>query len=329
MSLKQLSRHGLVTVAAALASCLALPALAQSDFPSRPLNIVVPYSPGGSADALGRLMGERLQQRLGQPVIVKNIPGAGTQIGTLNVTRAPADGYNLLLSASTLSTQAAVSRTFKQALEQDLAPLTEIVTGPLVMIVNPEVPVKNIQELIAYSKANPKALNFGSTGVGSSLHFLFEYFMSRTGAQMTHVPFPGSSQQLTALLQGSVQLLIDPVFLLKPNIDSGKVRALGVTTAQRSPSLPSVPSIAEAGVPGFDMPTWIGLLGHARAPAGTNAKLAGTLSLIIHDADMSKRLVDMGFVPGGSSQQDFTARIQREYDIWKTIVRERNITIND
>ena len=313
-SLARLALLSGLALAAGLTALLPVTASAQAAFPSRPITIVLPYPPGGSADTISRLVGDRLGAALGQPVIVQNRAGGSSAVGLNAVNAAPADGYTLFFAASTLTTQAAVNRVFATALDKQLLPLSEVVRGPFLIAANTAVQANGVKELVEFSKQNPNALNYGSTGIASSVHFTVEAFKSATGARLTHVPFSGSAPALNAALANQVQLVTDPVFLLKPQIEQGKLKAIAVTGATRSPLLPNVPTVAESGYPDFDLRFWMGFFIREGTPEPVVQKLNAALS-------------GMGFEPVGNTQREFQARIRNELATWAKVVRENNLTV--
>lgn len=292
---------------------------------SRTLNIIVPYPAGGSADTIARMVGERLGVELDQPVVVLNRPGGSSAVGLNAINAAPADGRTLFFAASTLTTQAAINKVFTEALDSQLVPLTEVVRGPFLIASNPQLNVSTITELIDYSKKNPDDINYGSTGIGSSVHFTVEAFKSATGAKMTHVPYPGSAPVLAAILGNHIQVMTDPVFLIKPHVEQGKLRALAVTGAERSQLLPDVPTVAESGYPDFDLAFWMGFFVRSGTSESNLSTLNSALTKAINDPSMHQRLSNMGFEPIGNDRKEFQQRIAAERDVWLKVARENNL----
>lgn len=324
------NRRGLLKIAAGAAVVasvvLPLPAASQVDFPNRALTIIVPYPPGGSVDASARLIADRMQAGLGQPVIVQNKPGASTAIGLAALQAAPPNGYTLLYGASAMTTQAAVNRSFAQTLDSTI-PLSEVARGYFLIAANTAVPASSVKELVDYSRQHPDALNYGSNGIGSSNHFTMEAFKSVTGAKMTHVPFSGSSPATAALLGNQIQIMCDPIYLLKPQLEQGKVKAIAVTGATRAQLLPNVATVAESGFRDFDMSFWFGLFLREGTPAPLVQKLNKAVVDAIRDPEVSKKLADMGLEPIGNSPSEFQARIRTELATWAKVVRDNNLKV--
>lgn len=324
-SLARLALLSGLALAAGLTALLPVTASAQAAFPSRPITIVLPYPPGGSADTISRLVGDRLGAALGQPVIVQNRAGGSSAVGLNAVNAAPADGYTLFFAASTLTTQAAVNRVFATALDKQLLPLSEVVRGPFLIAANTAVQANGVKELVEFSKQNPNALNYGSTGIASSVHFTVEAFKSATGARLTHVPFSGSAPALNAALANQVQLVTDPVFLLKPQIEQGKLKAIAVTGATRSPLLPNVPTVAESGYPGFDAPAWWAVLASSKTPPEIVKRMNDELNKVLKNPEVAKKLDAQGIDIGGGSVEQASAFIDKQITTWAKVVKDNNI----
>src|SRR5688572_15140269 len=250
---------------AALAFVTAAESGAQTAYPSKPVRMIVPSSPGGGTDIVGRILAQKLTESLGQQVIVENRAGAGTMIGNELVAKAPPDGYTLLMGISTLATIPSVFKTVRYDALRDLAPISQAVSVPNVLVVHPSVPARTVKALIALGKARPRELVAGSAGVGTNPHLSLELFRSMAGIELVHVPYKGSGLGIIGLMSGEVALSFVAVPTGMPHLKAGRVRALGVTTSMRTDSLPDVPTIAEAGLPGYEATQWFGVL----APAGT------------------------------------------------------------
>jgi len=324
-SLARLALLSGLALAAGLTALLPVTASAQAAFPSRPITIVLPYPPGGSADTISRLVGDRLGAALGQPVIVQNRAGGSSAVGLNAVNAAPADGYTLFFAASTLTTQAAVNRVFATALDKQLLPLSEVVRGPFLIAANTAVQANGVKELVEFSKQNPNALNYGSTGIASSVHFTVEAFKSATGARLTHVPFSGSAPALNAALANQVQLVTDPVFLLKPQIEQGKLKAIAVTGATRSPLLPNVPTVAESGYPGFDAPAWWAVLASSKTPPEIVKRMNEELNKALKNPEVAKKLDSQGIDVAGGSVEQAAAFIDKQVTTWAKVVKDNHI----
>ena len=284
-----LSRVFVLATSIALAGA----ALAQSaaNFPDRPIKLIVPYPPGGSTDPVARLLASDLSTRLGQPVVVDNRPGAAGSIGTEAVARAAPDGYTLLLHTSVIATDPTFKKTLPYDVKRDLAPVTLAVNGPYLLVVNPSLPVKNVAELIAYAKANPGKLNFGSAGQGSSGHLIGELFKTSAGIDMVHVPYKGGGPSITGLMGNEVQLLFDTISGSGALAENGKLRALAVTSSARSPALPNVPTINESGLKDFSVVYWLGIFAPAKTPPEIVDKLYKAFRASLDNPEVSAKLV--------------------------------------
>ena len=296
----------------------AVPALAQ--YPDRPVKIVVPFSAGGFTDSLARIVGQKLQEKWGQPVVVENKPGAGGNIGAELVAKAPPDGYTLFLATTpTHAVNPALYRKIAFDPVKDFEPIVLMVATPNVLIVNPGVPVKSVNELIATAKAEPKRYNYGSTGIGSSVHLQMEQLKSSVGIQMTHIPYKGSSQALTDLLAGSTQVMFDNFLFQLPHIRAGKVKPLAITAKQRSPLIPDVPTLREMGIQGFDIGPWFGLAAPSKTPAAIVNKVSADVNEVLRMKDVQEKLQGAEII-GGSPQQ-FAEFIGQELDKWGKLIR--------
>jgi tripartite-type tricarboxylate transporter receptor subunit TctC len=283
--------------AACFAACFAATSIsgfAQS-YPSKPIKFIVPYPPGGPLDTVARLTGQKLSERLGQPVIVENKPGAGGNLGADFVAKSPADGYTILMGA--VATHAINPTLYKKIpydAQKDFQPVTLLVSTPNVLVVNPSVKASNVKEFIALAKAEPNKLNFGSGSNGSAGHLAGELFKSMAGVEMTHVPYKGGAPATTDLIAGQIQLMFDNLANVMPNIKSGKLRALAVTTEKRSAFAPDLPTIAESGLTGFDISTWFGIFVPAGTPKEIVTKLNEEFNRAIREPAMKEKLDAMG-----------------------------------
>jgi len=311
------------------ATVLSLPlGLHAQTFPERPITLVVPYPPGGATDTLARILNTALSQRLGQPVIVDNKPGAGTAIGAKAVADAPADGHTLLISSNTTFT---VNPALKRSLPYDPLKSFESIgligTSPLVLLAHPSVAASNVQELVALSKAQPDKLAFGSFGVGTTAHLAGEIFKVMSGANLLHVPYRGSAPAMTDLIGGQIPLTFDTNVAAIPQLQAGKVKALAVTSARRSPTLPDVPTVAEAGFPGYEMVPWVVLVAPRGLPAPVSSKLSGALKAAVEDpttrAALAKAGLDVAWQPGSV----YDERVARELPLLRAYVHKANIPV--
>jgi len=310
-----------------LLACLALAyaggASAQDKYPSKVVHLIVPFATGGSTDALARVLAQQLGERIGQPVIVENRPGAGGTVGSDFVARATPDGYTLLLG--TVSTHA-VAVSLYQHLPydplRDFAPITEIATIPNLVVVNADkTPVKTLAEFIQLAKKQPGTLSYASNGPGTSNHLASELLKSTAGIDLLHVPYKGSGPALNDLLGGQVSMMMDVVMTSYPHVKAGKLRALAVTGATRSPLLPDVPTVAEQGFPGFEAIVWFGVFAPAKTPQPIVDYLNRELVAVIKGPKLAQLLESQGAQPVGNSQADFTATIQREIVKWRKVVQ--------
>jgi tripartite-type tricarboxylate transporter receptor subunit TctC len=323
-----LARRRVLHLAAAAAALPAWPDGARAlDYPTRPVRWILSAAPGGAADILARLMGAWLSQRLGQQFVVESHPGAGGNIGTEAVVRAAADGYTLHLTATSDAINATLYQNLGFSLERDLAPVAGLIRGPFVMVVTPSFPAKTVPEFIAYAKANPGVINFGSGGVGFASHVAGELFKMLAGVNMVHVPYRGQGPAMTGLLGGQIQVLFDPVVSSLPHIQGGRLRPLGVTTAARSDVLPDVPAIADV-VPGYEASIWFGTHVPKDTPAAIIDILNKETSAGLGDPALKARLTELGGTPMPMSPAAFGAFIAAEVDKWAKVIRFANIKLS-
>jgi tripartite-type tricarboxylate transporter receptor subunit TctC len=309
------------------ALCFAALSVQGQTFPSKPLRLVVPYPPGGVTDILGRALGQFMSDSLGQPVIIDNKPGAGGAIGTEAIAKSAPDGYTFGLGAS--STHVLNPMLYKLNYDpvKDFSPIGLATAVPLVMVVNPVTPVNNVAELLAWIKANPGKANYGSYGNASLAHLAGELFKSMTKVDMTHVPYKGSAPAMLDLLAGRVQLMFDNLASALPNIRAGKVRALAVTTRARTSFQKDLPTMEEAGVPGFDLTTWWGVMAPARTPPDVVDRLAREIQVALELPEVKEKLRAMGSeTPSVRSPAEFTAFVAREAKIYGELVKRSGAT---
>jgi tripartite-type tricarboxylate transporter receptor subunit TctC len=318
-------RRQFLSVAAGVAALPFARRIAQAQaYPSRPVRIIVPFAPGGTNDILGRLIGQWLSARLGQSFVVENRPGAGTNIGTEAVVRAPADGYTLLL----IGTPSAINATLYEKLNfnflQDIAPIAGLVRVPNVMVVNPSFPAKTVPEFIAYAKANPNKVNHASPGAGSSSHLAGELFKAMTGTQLVHVPYRGNAPALTDLMAGQVHVGFDTMPALIEFVRGGRLRALAVTTLTRSQALPDVPSMKDF-VPGYESSGFFGVGAPRNTPVEIVDKLNKEINAALADAKLSAQITEFGGMILAGSPADFRKLIADETEKWGKVIRTSNI----
>ena len=291
-------------------------------FPAKPVRLVVPFPPGGPLDAVGRAIADKLTQAWGQSVVVDNRQGAGGNIGADLVAKSPPDGYTVVMGA--LSTHAVNPSLYPKMpydAVKDFAPITRVAITPNVLVVNPALPVNSVKELVAYAKANPGKLSFGSGSNGSAGHLAGELFKADTGTDMVHIPFKGGAPAMQALLSGDTQLMFDNLANSMPQVKAGKLKALAVTTAQRSKLVPELPTMAEAGVPGFDISTWFGLMAPAGTPLDIVAKWNADVTKILNSPDMRERLTAQGAEAAPTTPAEFSAFIAQELAKYARIVK--------
>jgi tripartite-type tricarboxylate transporter receptor subunit TctC len=317
-------------LAAAAAALVGGPQVAHGQsYPNRVIRMVVPFAPGGSNDIIGRIIAERLTEALGQSVVIENKPGAGGSLGTDQVAKSAPDGYTLMIGAtSTLAANPSLYTKMNLDPPKDLTPITQIATGPFVLAVPSSLPVKSVGELIALAKAKPGEINFGSSGVGSSLQLTAELFKSMAGINIVHVPYRGLGPALTDVVAGRIQIIFSDMAGLLPFVQSGQIRALGVTSAKRSADLPDLPTLAEAGVPGYDATSWYGILGPAGLPPEIVARLNAELKKIVHSPAMTERFKTLGIEAVTGTPQEFSTYIRSEMDKWRAVVKAADIKVD-
>ena len=323
----KLPRRAFLHLAATIPALPAISRIARAQaYPSHPVHIVVPVAPGGALDILARLIGQWLSEHLGQPFVIENRPGAGTNIGVEAVVRAPADGYTLLLIPQSVTTNATLYEKLPFNFIRDIIPIAMISRLPLVMEVGPSVPAMTVPELIAYAKANPGKVSMASGGSGSASHVGGELFKIMTGTDMLHVPYRGGAPALTDLIGGQVQVMFSPLPESIESIRAGRVRALAVTTTERSQALPDVPTIADF-VPGFEASTWQGIGAPKHTPAEIVDQLNKQINAGLADDTIKARLADFGSVPTPMTPADFEQLIVAETEKWGQVVRAANIRL--
>ncbi|SEA84416.1 MULTISPECIES: Bug family tripartite tricarboxylate transporter substrate binding protein [Acidovorax] len=323
-----LRRHHLLILAVAAAAACLLPGTAAhaQAWPTKPVTIVVPFAAGGTTDVLARALGEKLATALGQPVIVENRGGAGATIGADYVAKAPADGYTLLMGAVHHTIATSVYKKLGYDFQKSFAPITTVALVPNVLAVSATTPAKDVKELVALVKATPDRFSYGSNGAGTAQHLIGTQFSTAIGHPLLHVPYKGSGPLTTDLLGGQVSMSFDTVTPVLPHIKAGKLRALAVTTAKRSSSLPDVPTLEESGFAGFDIGTWFGVLAPARTPADIVAKLNTEMVKVIQSPDFKKRMQDIGAEPIGNTSAQMAEQIAADTARFAKLVAENKIS---
>ena len=316
----------LMRFALAIAAVLSIGNVARADaqgaYPTKPVRLVVPFPPGGTTDILARAVAQKLSETWGQQVIVDNRPGAGGNIGSELVAKSAPDGYTLLMgTVGTHAINPSLYAKMPYDHVKDFTPVILVAGVPNVLVVNPSLPVNSVSELIAYGKANPNKLNFASSGNGTSIHLSGELFRTMTGVQMTHVPYKGSSPALTDLIAGQVQLMFANLPSSLQFIKAGKLRALAVTSLERSSALPDVPTLAESGLPGFEASSWFGVLAPAGTPNDIIAKLNTAIAGWLATADAKEKLAAQGAIAAGGAPDAFVRHIAAESAKWAKVVK--------
>ena len=301
-------------------------AIAQS-FPSKPITLIVPFPAGGTTDVLARALGERLSRSWGQPVIVDNRPGVGATLGASMVAKSKADGYTLLIGAVHHTIATSVYPKLTYDFQKDFAPITVIAMVPNVLAVNPRVPAKNVAELVALAKAQPGKLSYGSNGNGTAQHLIGTQFGNMTRAQILHVPYKGSGPLATNLLGGQISMSFDTITPVLPHIKAGKLTALAVTMDKRSPALPDVPTLDEAGLKGFNLGTWFGVLAPAATPKDVVTKLNTEMVKIIHSPEFRQKMEEIGANPIGNTTEQMAKQISEETQKFSKLVKEGKVAI--
>ena len=317
----------LLPATAALATLAAAPSAWAQQYPTRPVRIVAPFAPGGGTDFIARIIAQKLTAALGQQFIVDNRPGAGGMLGTEIGVKSVPDGYTLTMIAASYTVNPSLYK-LKFDPVTDLSAVVLIDKGPFLVVVHPSMPVKNIKELIALAKSKPGQINYATSGQGSIVHMATELFLNMAKIKMTHIPYKGTGPALTDTISGQTTLLFGSIASTLPYTKSGRLRPLAVTTAKRIPAEPNIPSVAESGVPGYDVTNWHGLIGPKGMPQSIVTRINGEVAKIIKQKDMEKQLQGDGLSADGGPPEEFQQRITREIAQWKKVVAESGIKIN-
>jgi tripartite-type tricarboxylate transporter receptor subunit TctC len=318
-------RHIAVLLAFAGAVTISAFAANNDDYPSRPVKIIVPFGAGGPTDVYARAIGEELRKSLHQPFVMENRPGAGTTIGTDIVAKSPPDGYTLLMVSGTQTVNETLYAHKQYQLMRDLVPIAPLIDTDLVLVVHPSVPAKNLNELLALARAKPGTINYGSSGPGSNYHMAGELLKNLTGVDIVHVPYKGSTGARNDILSGQIQILFDSVPTMAPMIKAGLVRALGTSGKLRSPTLPDVPTIAEAGVPGFNATLWIGFMAPAGTPQLIVDKLNQAITKILARPDIKEAWEKTGATPIVMTQLEFKTFMDGQVVKWANVIKANHI----
>jgi tripartite-type tricarboxylate transporter receptor subunit TctC len=314
-----------VAIGAVILSAEAQTRATAQAWPQRPVRIVVPSPPAGGTDIVARVMADHFSKAFKQQFFVENRPGAGNMIGIESVARAPADGYTFLMTASTLSLNSVLYKKVAYDPIKDFAPITLAAKAPNVLIVNPNVPAKTLPEFIALAKKQPGKLTYGTPGIGTSPHMCMELFKSLAGVDLQHIPYRGTVPALTDVMSGQISGMFSTMLSAKPQIEAGKVRAFGVSTATRSASMPDIPSIAEAGVPGYEAVQWYGFLAPAGTPAAIISQIHAESMKALNSAEMKEKLAHDGAEPSPTSPEEFAALIRNEIEKWRKVAKVAGI----
>ena len=309
----------------ALLAAVAATGASAQEYPSRPIRIVVPAAPGGSNDVLARLIGEKIRERLGQPVVVDNRAGAGQMIGSDHVAKSAPDGYTIMLPTATYAGSAAIQPKLPFDPVNDLTGVSMVGVGPLLLVVHPSVPVRNVKDLVALAKARTGQINYGSAGTGSVIHFAAEVFAANTAIDIVHVPYKSGAPAVAAAVAGEVPVIFMSLPSVWTQVKSNRLRAIAVTSAKRSPFVPDLPTVAESGVPGYAADQWWGVLAPAKVPAPIIAKLNAEINTILSVDDMRAKLATEGAEPVLMTPDAFNKFVRSEIAKFRKTVKERNI----
>lgn len=316
-----------ITRRALMGATLATPALAQ-DWPTRPVRVVIPYPPGGPTDLIGRVVAQRAQRELGQPLVIENKPGASGTIGAAEVARAAPDGQTFLMNASIHVIIPHLNRSLPFDALTDFAPVTNMALVPLVGLVNPRLPVRTLRELADHVKANPGRISYASSGIGAAQHLAGEMFKQVAGLDMVHVPYRGAAPAIQDLIAGNVQVMFDSVPASAGAVREGLLRPLAVTTPRRIAAYPELPTTAEAGFPGLVISTWYGVWAPPRTPAPIVSRFQRAVAVAVQDEEVKARMATLGADPVADTPDAFAAFCRSEYEKFGAIVRSANITLN-
>ena len=324
--MRELREASLYAALAAGAIFVASPPISAQQYPVRPVKIIVPFPPGGGNDFIARFIAQRLTPKFGQQVIVENRPGAGGAIGIEAGVKSPPDGYTITLISSGYTI---LPSTYSLKFDPlgDIAPIIQMSRGPLVILVNPSVEAKTTAELIALAKAKPGRLNYASSGQGSTIHLATELFASMAGIKMNHVPYKGTGPALTDTIAGQTDLYFSSTTAAKPHIGSGRLRALAVTTSERIPAAPDIPTVAESGLPGYEVILWHGLAGPKGMPREIVDRINNEVSEVLKSKDTAEQLQNDGVSPAGGTPEQLLATIKKEISVWRKVVRDAGVKV--
>jgi tripartite-type tricarboxylate transporter receptor subunit TctC len=317
-----------ILVSTALLSVAAVTPARADNFPSRPLHLIMPYSPGGIIDFTGRVVAQKLGDVLGQPVVAENRPGAGGIVGVDYVAHSAPDGYNVVIMDPAIVINPTLQKSVPYDLFKDLVTVSIVNSSPEVLVVAPQLGIKTYAELVAYGKANPGKLNYASAGVGTTPHLAAEMWRLRTGIEATHVPYKGVGPSYVDLMSGKVQMLFSSIAGALPFTSKGSVIPLATTGLKRSPVYPDLPTIAEAGLPGYEVDLWLGIYGPAGMPPDVLAKLNGGINKALQDDELKAAFAKFGLTPRGTTLPEGAAFTKEEHEKWKKVIEDGHITLD-
>lgn len=317
------TRRTTLGLACAALCCLAAPfaTAASADYPNKPIKLVVPYPPGGPTDIVARVVAQKLQEQMGQSVIIDNKPGAGANLGAEQVARSAPDGYTLMVATTAHAINPSLFSKLNYSITKDLAPVSQLTSGPLVIVATPSLPANNVKELIALAKARNGGLNFASSGNGQSTHLSAELFNAMAGTKMNHIPYKGSAPALTDVMSGQADLMFDTMLSSMPFVKGGKLKAIAVTSSQRAPTAPDIPTVAEAGIPGYEAIAWNGIQAPAGTPKEIIDKLNAEIKKALENPDVKQRFEAQGFSSAWNTPAAYGQFIQAEVDKWAKVVK--------
>ncbi|MFY7914328.1 MAG: Bug family tripartite tricarboxylate transporter substrate binding protein [Rubrivivax sp.] len=324
--MNRLHRRHLVLTAALLG--LAGPGLAQDAWPNKPVRMIVPFAPGGSTDVVARMVGQKLSTLWNQPVVIENRAGAGGNVGADVVAKSPGDGYTLLMASGSVTINPALYKRMPFDTKKDLAPITNVAQGPMLVVVKDGSPYKTLKELIAAAKARPGSINFASAGVGSQVHLAAENFADAAGVDLQHVPYRGEALGYNDLAASQVQMMVGNFAAASALVGPGRLRALAVTSKARMPQMPEVPTAHEAGLPGFENIGWFGLFAPAGTPTAVIQKVHRDVARVMGETEIKARLYVQGMSPAVNSTEDFTRQLDQELERWAKVVAARKLQAN-
>lgn len=301
---------------------------ASDAYPSQPIKLVVPYPPGGPTDIVARVVAQKMQEQMGQTWIIENKAGAGGNLGAEGVARSPADGYTLVVATTAHAINPSLFSNLNYSLTKDLMPVSQLTSGPLVIVANPSLPVQDVQSLIALAKSKQGGLNFATSGNGQSTHLSAEMFSSMAGVKMNHIPYKGSAPALTDVMSGQADLMFDTMLSAMPFVKGGKLKAIAVTSAQRSPSAPEIPTVAEAGLSGYEAIAWNGILAPAGTPPEAINKLSAALEKVLSNPEVKARFEAQGFAASWNSPTDYGKFLNAEVSKWAKVVKDSGARVD-